>query len=315
MVLRYRIWAMLAAIGLLVAPTAAIGQAQSPDARPVDTRFNINLKFPASKEERIPVHFELLNGVLVFRATIGGKEVWAILDNRLESSLIDAGFAQTAGISLGQEIGPMRTPTGSLPRRLTSYVQVIVPGQVAINTRLSAVDLSFLAKATGRPIALALGREYFGNLLFLIKPSNHTFQLGPSGADLNVAAGTTLIALQSDRPKLGVVIDGVALQVTLDLGYNGAIALSDDAWARAGLDKLSSIERKSAHLEGTVFTVPHVTVPSVKVGARRFANVDVSKQPVLADDGDGMIGLGFLAQSDFALDIKAGKLWLISTGR
>lgn len=119
------------------------------------------------------------------------------------------------------------------------------------------------------------------------------------------------IALLSDRPKLGVVIDGVALQVTLDLGYNGAFALSDDAWAKAGLDKLPSIERKSARLEGTIFTVPHTTASSVKVGTKTFANVDVSRQPVLADDGDGMIGLGFLSRFDFALDIKAGKLWLI----
>lgn len=149
MVLRYWIWAILAAIGQWVVPAVAIGQAQSTAAPPVETRFNVNLKFPAL-EKRIPVPFELVNGVLVFRATIDGKEVRAILDNRLESSLIDSGFARTAGISLGPTIGPMRTPTGSLPRQLTSYVQVNVPGQVTINARLSAVDLFWPKRRAGR---------------------------------------------------------------------------------------------------------------------------------------------------------------------
>jgi hypothetical protein len=314
MALRYWISAILVTCGLSLAATAAVGRARPQTEAASNTRFNVNLKFPTLKE-RAPVRFELVNGVLVFRATVDGKEVWAILDNRLESSLIDSGFARTAGISLGPTIGPMRTPTGSLPRQLTSYVQINVPGQISINARLSAIDLSFLAKATGRPISLALGKEYFGNLLFLIKPSNNTFQLGPSGANLNTPANVTPIALLSDRPKLAVVVNGVALQVTLDLGYNGTIALSSEAWIKTGLDKQPSIQRKSARLEGMIFTVPHATASTVQLGAARFTNMDASRQPVLPDDGDGMIGLGLLSLFDFALDIKAGKLWLISKAR
>lgn len=237
--------------------------------------------------------------------------MWAILDNRLESSLIDAGFVKAAGIALGPALGPMRTATGSLPRQLTAAVRIDIPGQVSINAPLSAIDLSFVSKATGRPIGLALGKEYFGNLLFLIKNSDRTFQLGPSGAILNAPATVMPIALQGDRPKLDVAIDGVKFLMTLDLGYNGRVALSKSAWVAAGLDKQPIVERQSSRLEGTIITVPHTIASSVQVGAAKFSNVDVSEQPILADDGDGMIGLGLLVQFDFALDTKAGKLWLL----
>jgi hypothetical protein len=40
--------------------------------------------------------------------------------------------------------------------------------------------------------------------------------------------------------------------------------------------------------------------------------VPVSVKPVSPSLGDGLIGIGFLAHYDFAIDLKARRLWLIS---
>jgi len=37
-------------------------------------------------------------------------------------------------------------------------------------------------------------------------------------------------------------------------------------------------------------------------------------RPVPAEFGDGIVGLGLLGRFDFAMDLKAGKLWLLPRG-
>ena len=40
-------------------------------------------------------------------------------------------------------------------------------------------------------------------------------------------------------------------------------------------------------------------------------DVEVSVRPWPAENGDGVMGMGMLKGSDFLLDVKAGKLWII----
>ena len=104
---------------------------------------------------------------------------------------------------------------------------------------------------------------------------------------------------------------GKALNLMIDLGYNGDIALTPQAWDALSLNKRPATFGKGANLNGSVYDVKFVKLPSVGIGPMTVNNVSASLRPLRAEDGDGILGLGVLRRFDFALDVKARKLWLI----
>jgi hypothetical protein len=284
--------------------------AQSASSTPAPNRVHAQLRF-APKGQRFPVPFEMIRNLAVFQAKLNGKDVWAVLDNRASTSLIDLGFAQDQRLPLGPVISPLKTPTGTLERRLVSNVKLQIPGQFELTAPLlPATDLSFVKKLLGRPIALVIGQEYFSKLAFLIRPSRGSFQVGPSGT-VKVPPTAAVIPLTSDRPHVDVRIGDKVLNLTIDLGFDDAIGLTPEAWARLGLEKLPASFTKGANAQGDVYDVKIVTLPAVTIGPVTAANVRAGVRPTSAADGDGLLGMGLLRRFDFALDVKARKLWLI----
>ena len=305
---RLAVWAGLACAPLSIAD-AAETQASLGNHSSQKVQFQIRMN---AKGERVPLPFETLNGVPVFRVDVNGQQVWAMLDNGVSSSLLDKGFAQSQNLTLEPVTSKLRTPSGALDRQPVRNVTVQVPGQLRFTSPFSAVDLAFLKAATGRPITLVLGKEYFDVLAVLMRPSRSTLELGPSGR-LNVPAALPAISLTSGRPNVEVRVGGKALNLMIDLGYNGDIALTSAAWGALDLDKLPATFGKGANLNGNVYDVKFVKLPSVGIGPMTVNSVSASLRPVRAEDGDGILGLGVLRRFDFALDVKARKLWLIDS--
>ena len=255
---------------------------------------------------------ELVNRVLVFQAQINGRDAWALLDNGSRDSLVDTDFARSLGLELSAPVSPLRTMTGgSIERRRVAPVEIKIPGQADIDTPLSAVDLSLFSKLVGRPISLILGQEYFQNLLFLIMLDNRTFQLGPSGS-LRAPTDVPYITLKNDIPQLAIQVNGQTAVVGLDMGYNGDLSLSPAAWGRLGFDKLKTFEARSARLDARIVAEKGAVVERVRLGPIDVHSVNVRVQPTMTKYGDGSIGFGLLSRFDFAVDIKAGRIWLLS---
>lgn len=53
------------------------------------------------------------------------------------------------------------------------------------------------------------------------------------------------------------------------------------------------------------------TVEEVSLGPKRVEDVKVSLSPALLVERDGYVGIGLLSRFNFAIDIKARRLWLI----
>lgn len=299
---------LLFALASIFMPMGSKLAAQALSAAPKPLTNQIHIRFKP-KGERAPLSYELLHGVPVFPAQINGQDVWAMLDDRITGSLIDAQFARSHGLKVAAASGQFRTPTGTLERHAAYDVEVTLPGQIEIDGSFSVVDLSFAAKVTGRPISLIIGKEYFDDLEFLITPFNHEIQVGPSGT-LKLRADTPSVVLKNDRPQVDATINGEPVTLTVDLGYQGNVALTDAAWTKlhltsAGLDK-------TAHLDGNFEAAKTTTVGEVALGAVQFRDVRVISQRTFAEDADGYIGFGLLSQFNFALDVKGGRLWMIS---
>src|SRR6478735_6252062 len=107
-----------------LAPCAP-ASAQALDSAASETRFAIRF---VPRAERRPVPYESVRGTALFRAEVDGREVWAMLDNRVTSSVVDAAFARSLGIALDTPAGRFRTPSGSLERWRVPDVAIRVPG-------------------------------------------------------------------------------------------------------------------------------------------------------------------------------------------
>jgi predicted aspartyl protease len=296
---------LLAGAGLF--PSASAGQ-QAADPLAPATRFEIRF-VPAAEREAVP--YERVRGTALFKAEVDGREVWAMLDNRVTSSVLDAAFARSLGIELDTLAGRFRTPSGSLERWRVPEVAIRVPGQISMRRPIFAADLSFLSGVTDRPVSLIMGNEYFDGLAVLFTPHDRHIAFAPSGT-MDLPADTPHLVLLDDRPRVEVTIAGRPVVLTVDLGFNGDIAVNEKAWIALGLNASSATIGRAANADGRVFAMPSAIVGEVALGSTPVNDVKVTLQPVFADDGDGFIGLGLLSRFTFALDVRARRLWLIA---
>jgi hypothetical protein len=283
----------------------------APSAGTID--YQIHIDFPDAADHK-PVPFEIVHGVLLFRAKLDGLDVWAMLDNGSSSTLVDTGFILSRGLKLGPQLGEFRTPTGTMQRWRAPELRIVVPGEMTADGALFAADLSPWSRLMGRSVSLVLGKEFFDNLAFLIRPAEQNFELGSSGS-FNPNRETQEIVLKNDRPELNAVVDGQPLVLTIDIGDGDMVSLSSAAWARLRLNDALSLESRTANFNAQMHSTKKTFGVRMKIGRIVTQNVVVSRAPQVSGDSDGRLGLGFLKHFTFAIDVKKRRLWLVPPAR
>ena len=86
-------------------------------------KFTVNFRF--FKQERAPLAYETVGGLILFNVKLAGRDVWMLLDNRAERSVVDTAFARDAGFAVEALPGMIRTPTGTLPKQLVRDVPLV----------------------------------------------------------------------------------------------------------------------------------------------------------------------------------------------
>jgi hypothetical protein len=160
----------------------------------------------------------------------------------------------------------------------------------------------------GRPIALVIGKDIFDNFLLMVSLTSRCIQVLPRGS-LHVPPGAMQLALKNDLPQINILINGRPAVVTVDLGYGGAIALNNAAWNRLGLDDQASIEYPTT-AKWPVGPAKSTIVGEVSVGPVKVHQVSIDNELVIPEDGDGIIGMAFFSAFNFAVDLKAHRIWL-----
>jgi hypothetical protein len=224
--------------------------------------------------------------------------------------VLDLEFARSLGLQL-MPIERGATPDGEIERWRGPEVDMTIPGQIQMRTPSSATNLSAVSALVGRPISLIVGKEYFDVLAVVVTPTDRQFQFARSGS-LRLPADTRYLTLLNTRPQVQATIAGRPLVLTVDLGYNGDIALSPQAWARLGFGDEPSVPNLSATAAGRVTGGAARQVDEVLLGSTSFTDVAVTSRPLLPEHGDGLIGFAMLSRFNFAIDINARRLWLIS---
>lgn len=261
--------------------------------------------------ERKPVPYEVGRGLALFEVEVNGHKVWALLDNGFNPTMLNLAFARSLDLQMARAERTAPTAAGEIEVWRGPEMDLRIPGQMRTRTPSFATDLTAMSALVGRPFSLIFGREYFQVLAVTVTPSDRHIQFAPSGT-LGLPADTPYLVLQNNRPQVRALIAGQPVVLTVDLGYNGDIALSPGAWARLGLGTSSSAPNLSVSAAGVISSGAARQVDEVLLGSTSFADVTVTSRPLLPEHGDGLIGFGMLSRFNFAIDINARRLWLIS---
>lgn len=292
---------------------APLSAAAKTDAVPASNGAPRNFRadfrlLPGAKH--VPTPFKFFGGLIFFNAKIGDRDVTMMLDNRASNSLIDAALVKSLGLTvLAQEGKTIRTPTGSLRYDIVPDVPLLIPSELEAKTPMAAVDLAPIAKTMSHPVNAVLGGDLLGIFRLVIDPGSMTIELAATGAAPTAAMQP--LPLVNARPQIDLAVAGKPIRVTIDLGYNGVLALTPEAWARVAPKEVLLTTAYTAHGEGQVYAHDRGVLPQIELGGLVRRDVKVDVRPGFSDDGDGTIGMGLIGQFVTWLDIKAGKIWLM----
>lgn len=300
-------YAELLALALLTA------QPVPPDPAPSDQASNPELRVEVRsvpREQRQPVAFERAKGLILFKANISGREVWALLDNGASRSMIDLALARELAVD-PQPAGTGYTSTGQFVVHRTGPLVFSVPGQLDLHaSAFAAADLTSVSAILGRKVEAVLGVELLLQAALMIDFSRQRFGFVPSGpvaADNAPTWSNLPVTLIERRAVIEASISGKPVQLEFDLGHAGGPSLQPEAWRRLGLPERSVRGGTTQGADGQVYATRLVQVDELAVGLATTRDVFVSIKPWFGDV-DGVIGLASIPAAAMRIDLPAGKL-------
>ena len=263
--------------------------------------LSVQITFYGEHEGARPIPLELVEGRILFEVVLAGKPAWALLDNRSERSIIDTGFARAAGFEAGAPDGTFQSPLGEVSKRRVSNVPFTVSHQLEmVAPGLAAVDLKPLTAVYSREIAFVLGQDYLRLMALMVESTTLTLRIGATGR-VKIPSTLSPVEIRPDNHRVQGEIFGKQLSMTIDLGFDGVLRVTPQAWA--SLNSAAGGGAISGHFG-------KARVAEVTIGLLTAKSVPIEIAALPAADGDAILGMGFFKQSNFLLDVSAGKLWI-----
>lgn len=259
--------------------------------------------------ELAPTRYDAASGSILFRLTVAGREVWGILDSGADTSMVDLTLAREAGLTVRETPQTLRATGGDVAIWQADNVAIVVPGQIALNhSLLPAVDLSALSQVHERRVGFIAGQDWLKAMVVVVDPVQQVFQLGPSGGAPEVFGAQILKLSDATPPQIDITIAGRRTRVTIDTGFNGELTLTPEAWAlivpaNAPLSSVTSLG-----IDGNPQDEKTTLLSDVTLGALRVTGVEALQSSRWEDWGEGSLGLKYLSNSRFILDLGQGTL-------
>lgn len=255
--------------------------------------------------------------LVIVPVQINGRAVHALLDSGAQSSVIDRDLARRLDLSLSP-IAPVVafgvSGQAQVGRSASADVSI---GALSFKGLTGAVlDIGSIASASGRKFELVLGQDVFRTVIAdvdflqgrvaLHDPARYALPLEAVEEPARLGRGELLVPIR---------IEGRPIEVVLDTGASGALALSPQTAMAAGL------------LDGRpVHTAPSITFGGLShdrmVRARtvtfadhdhRDVRVHVYEPAKGAAIPAGLLGAEILERYRVILDLRRGRLFLISS--
>ncbi|WP_162233389.1 aspartyl protease family protein [Sphingomonas sp. Leaf38] len=308
---RFSRLALLLIPGLFFAFSAPVraqsGSTTTAGSAAPERRFALTFTSGASWS---PSSIEVHQGLVLFKAWINGRDATVLLDNGAANTFVNAGFIRRAGGSPGQDSYSAQTGSTTLQGYPVKDVTFVVPNQVRIAGTLVALDLAPFSKIVGRPIDAVLGADVMRHLAVMVRPIDKTLYLVRTGkmTPKNGARASVIPIIEGNNVE--AAINGKPVRLAIDLGSNGIIQLSRQAWSQVIPAQTATSTQQVSGGDGVVQALKAVSNASFQLGAVRADNVTVTTGATLPVETQGLLGTAFLSKFNIILDLGQKKLIL-----
>jgi predicted aspartyl protease len=248
---------------------------------------------------------------LLIDARINGRAVEALLDSAAETTLLDAKFAQRAGILSGDRTVGRGSGKSTFEAELVSGVSLSALGVDLANQSVAVADLSDVsARLLARPIDAILGRELFDAARLLIDIRRGEIRVlapteVPRGARLDLAA-------EHGVETIPASIEGhPAVRATFDLGNGSHVLIARRYAEQLGLlrDGRAVRHERGGGLGGEADREVLV-LRTLEIASRRFTDVSAAIDPG-SSASDLNVGVSVLRDFIITTDFKGRAVWLM----
>jgi len=258
----------------------------------------------------------LPGGLIDLPARIGGLAVQAVVDSGAQYSAIDADLAERLAlpaatpipmVAFGVSGGPSLTRAVSLDADLGAFALK--------GLRAATLSLQPLSGLTRQPFSLLLGRDFLravvveadfpGGRAAFFDPRSWTPPLGALPARVRSESGALMVQVGVEAAP--------PVEVLLDTGATGALALSETAARAAGLMDGRPLRTGQSVTLGGVSEDGMALARQVLFAGHAIHDVEVQiyRPAANAPVPNGLLGLGVLKRFHLALDHAAGRLFIV----
>jgi predicted aspartyl protease len=258
----------------------------------------------------------LPGGLIDLPARVRGHPVRAVVDSGAQFSAIDADLARRLDLpaatpipmlAFGVSGGPSLTRAVTLDADLGSFSLK--------GLRAAALGLHPLSRLTRQPFSLLLGRDFLRAVVVDADfPGARAAFHAPASWRPPPTAQAVPIAQPSGALMVQVAIEAAPpVEVMLDTGATGALALSEAAARAAGLLDGRPLRRGASITLGGVGEDGVATAREIAFAGHRLRNVEVQvyRPAAHAPVPEGLLGLGVLQRFRLALDLSRRRLFLL----
>jgi predicted aspartyl protease len=258
-------------------------------------------------------------GLIAFPARVGEAMVPAVVDSGAQFSAVDATLAQRLALPAATPIPMVAFGVSGAPSLTRAVTLDADMGAFALKgLRAATLDLQPLTRFTRQPFSLLLGRDFLRAVTAEMDLPRGRAAFFAPGAWRPPADARPVPA--NSRPgglMVAVQIEGASpIEVMLDTGATGALALSQQVAAACGLLDGRPLRTGASVSLGGVGEDGIVTARQLLFAGQRLADVEVQiyRPAANAPAPRGLLGLGVLQRFHTALDLAGGRLFLIGPG-
>ena len=276
---------------------------------PLDARFANGRDTPWQRLPERP-------GLVEMTVAVNGTPVRAVIDSGAQLSAVDAGLAARLGLERVLAAPLLAYGVAGRPRLThTVHLGLTMPGLALPALRAAVLDLASMAAASGRDFQLLIGRDVLRRLVLEADfPLRRARFLAPGAFRPAHDSIAIPLKVEGGAPLARVQIEAAApVDLLIDTGATGDLALSDAAARRAGLTAPGRLVRQGHSISLSGLNPARTAIAAtVRLGELSLRNIDVQiYAPAASAPGPvGLVGAGLLRPFRVALDLNGGRLWL-----
>lgn len=252
--------------------------------------------------------------LVTLEVAVGGEPVVALLDSGAQYSVIDEAWAEARALPAVLAPPLVAYGVGGGPQLgRGASVDVTVGALTLSQLKLARLELGPIVKASGVDIPLILGQDVLAALVADIDfPRRRVALRRPASVVLPDGAVAAPTRKDGRALHARVLLEGAPLEVLVDTGASGALALTTATAEAAGLAGRPARPGNSIVLGG-VAEARVVTAESLSFAGERLEDVDVYIFPAPPIPGfpPGLLGVEALRSARAFLDCGQGRLHLL----